>query len=95
MKTIYRYTINETINSVSIPSNSQILNVGTAIVGNGKEVVSIWAIVDTENTQDTRKFLVVGTGADLTATETYNLKYIGTVQRRNKYAFHVFEILEN
>ena len=95
MKTIYRYIINETINTVHIPFNAQILNAGTAIDDNGKEVVSIWAKVDTENTREVRKFLVVGTGADLSSTETYNLHYLGTVQRRNLYAFHVFEILEN
>ena len=95
MKTVYRYEINSVVNDVVLPANAKILSVGLATNNKlqfGKEIISIWALVDTDNSVETRRFLVYGTGADMTGTETYELIPIGTVQKSNQYAFHVFEV---
>lgn len=107
MKTIYRYEINQAVNDINLPVGAEILSVGivndwkyTPIDPNDPcdnthtnvEAISLWAMVDTDNSAETRRFLVFGTGANMDATETYNLTFIGTVQKSNKYAFHIFEV---
>lgn len=88
MKTIYRYEINKDINDVSMPIGAKILCAGVS-----SDVISIWAEIDTEVTSSAvRRFAVFGTGANLDPIEYYNPKYIGTVQKKNTYAFHVYEV---
>lgn len=94
MKTIYRYTINKSINDIDIPNGAEIISVGVS-KENDKEEISIWAIVDSGASMTKRRFLVFGTGADMDETTNFNLKFIGTVKKANQYAFHVFEIKDS
>lgn len=98
MKTIYRYEINQAVNDIKLPIGAEILSVGivndwkyTPVDPNDPcdnthttiETISLWVMVDTDNTStETRRFLVFGTGADMSATETYTLTFIGTVQKK-------------
>lgn len=107
MKTVYRYEINQAINDVKLPVGAKILSVGISKgwkyspvdsynpvddTRTQVEIISMWALVDTDSSVETRRFLVFGTGADMSATETYTLDFIGTVQKSNQYAFHIFEV---
>lgn len=92
MKTVYRYEINQAINDVNLPVGAKILSVGVAENGISSNVISLWALVDTEVGKETRRFLVFGTGADMSETETYNLEFVGTIRKSNAYAFHIFEV---
>lgn len=99
MKTILRYEINQSINDIDLPLGYEVLTVGVAEDKNGREVISIWCGVDVMegnyqpmNTEKAR-FLVFGTGADMDSLTNFDFKYIGTVQKANKYAFHVIQVL--
>lgn len=92
MKTVYRYEINQAINDVNLPVGAKVLSVGVAENVISCNVISLWALVDSDAGTETRRFLVFGTGADMSATETYNLDFIGTIQKSNAYAFHIFEV---
>ena len=87
MKTVYRYEINQAINDVNLPIGAKVLSVGVA-----NNIISLWALVDTESGTEKRKFLVFGTGSDMSKTETYNLTFVGTIRKSNTYAFHIFEV---
>ncbi len=96
MLTVLRYEINDAINDVKLPVGAKILSVGLAQDERGKEKISVWCEVDVampdyrpEATATTR-FLVFGTGANMDDMLNFNAKYIGTVQKSNKYAFHVY-----
>ena len=39
-----------------------------------------------------KTFLVFGTGADMSSTVNFYCKFIGTVRRSNRWAFHIFEV---
>ena len=104
MLTVYRYPLNniDGINNIEIPENAKILSVGVAndIISNNNvvmghvEVISLWAEVDTANTLSTRKILVFGTGANMDKISPYRHNFLGTVQKSNAYAFHVFEVFD-
>lgn len=59
-----------------------------------KDVISIWAKVETSSSLEKRRILVFGTGADMSDVANFRLEPIGTVQKSNKYAFHVFEVTD-
>lgn len=87
MKTVYRYEINQAINDINLPIGAKVLSVGVA-----NNIISLWALVDTESGIEKRRFLVFGTGSDMSQTETYNLTFVGTIRKNNAYAFHIFEV---
>lgn len=97
MKTILRYDINEAINKIDLPIGYKILSVGIAEDEKGRESISMWCEVDTiedsyetEDTDDAL-ILVFGTGANMDCLTNFDYKFIGTVQKSNKYAFHVIQ----
>lgn len=97
MNTVLRYVINNTINDVDLPVNYKVLNAGIAKSANGTEEISIWCQVEVNNDYrpyDTKKvrFLVFGTGANMDSMLAFNPVYIGTVQKSNMYAFHIFKV---
>lgn len=92
MKTIYRYTINKSINDIDIPNGAEVISVGISIDDNAKEVISLWAMVDTSASTTKRRFLVFGTGANMDDTTNFNINFLGTVRKSNMYAFHIFEV---
>lgn len=96
MKTIYRYTINKPINDIEIPNGAEVISVGISTDDETeKEVISLWAIVDTTASKTKRKFLVFGTGANMDDTLNFNTNFLGTVRKSNMYAFHVFEVKDS
>lgn len=111
MKTVFRYEINNPsgVNDIQMPMGAKILSVGTTLdweyISDDeaddtkvfKEIINLWALVDTDDIKKTRRFIVAGTGANLEALTNFDLAFIGTVHKSvknnsiNKYAFHVFE----
>lgn len=92
--TVYRYEINDPsgVNHIEIQAGATPLNVGCYLNEEGKEVISVWVACNSEDSKQVRTFIVAGTGANLDNLINFNYKYIGTVQKSNKYAFHVFEV---
>lgn len=87
---VYRYPINnpEGISTIEIPEHAQFLNCGIGFNQDGKEEISVWFFVDPNQPVEKHTFLVVGTGVDVSK---FNIsKFVGTVQKSNQYAFHVF-----
>lgn len=85
MKTIYKYKLYVTDRqTVSMPIGSKILNIQTQ-----KGEPCIWALIDTDNDIEDRKFAIYGTGNECSS---FYEEYIGTFQIENgSLVFHVFE----
>jgi len=99
MLTILRYEINQAINDVELPCDARILNVGLVKDEYGVEKISVWCEVDVDNDYaplplctNVVRFVVFGTGANMDSIARFNKKYIGTVQKSNMYAFHVYVV---
>jgi hypothetical protein len=80
MKTIYKYTLDE---PVRIPQGSTVVQVG---IQDG--LYCIWAIVDTDAPLEERRFVVVGTGREL----SNNMVHVGTVFE-NPFVWHIMELI--
>ena len=97
MITILRYEIPNAINDINLPVGYKVLNVGVAKDALGCEKISIWCQVEvaedyTPFATERARFLVFGTGANMDDIVHFNPKYIGTVQKSNAYAFHVYKV---
>lgn len=97
MITILRYEIPKAINDIELPVGYKVLNVGIATDTLGFEKISIWCQVEvnedyTAFATEKVRFLVFGTGANMDEIVHFNPKYIGTVQKSNAYAFHVYKV---
>lgn len=92
MLTIYRKELNGGLNTIKLPMGAKVLRTAMSLAESGKEVVSIWYQCDTENGLEDRRFVVYGTGADMSEIEGYIKDYIGTAFKSNRYAFHVYEV---
>lgn len=105
-KTIWRFEINKDVNEIEMPKGAEILN-GLHVEHNSvitetpngferdiQEVISIYAIVDTTAPMEIRKFLRFGTGANMDETANFELKHIGSCQRKKSWMCHVFEVIE-
>lgn len=71
----------------------------TMLMPKGAEIISVqiqdrslcaWAIVDSVQPLEKRRFSIVGTGHSIPKG---NLKFLGTVQIETVLVFHVFEII--
>ena len=98
MLTVLRYEINKAINDVELPGGSKILSVGISKDNLGVEKISIWCEAEVDEnyvpyTTEKARFLVYGTGANMDDSVNFCAKYIGTVQKSNMYAFHVYRML--
>lgn len=97
MTTILRYELNNAINDRELPIGYKILNVGVATDNLGYEKISIWCEVEVDenlrpyNTERVR-FLIYGTGANMDDMINFHHEYIGTVQKSNRYAFHIYKV---
>ncbi|MDV2459881.1 hypothetical protein CMU99_16305 [Elizabethkingia anophelis] len=87
MRKIFKYQLEiKDFNDIEMPKNAEVLSVQ---VQNG--IPCIWAMVDTENPLEKRKFMTIGTGKELcprtphTFIGTYQLSELGLV-------FHCFEL---
>jgi hypothetical protein len=87
MKTVYKYDLEplEDVVELQLPRYSQILKVDTQL-----QKPRLWALVETEQPLETRKFRVAGTGHEI---KEQNTAYIGTVFMHSGFlVFHVFEL---
>lgn len=86
-KTIWKCNLELGINSIPMPINAKILTAQMQF-----ENIVVWALVDVgQNTTETRKFAVFGTGFRI---DDFVIKsYIGTIQLDGgDFIGHVFEI---
>ena len=99
MKTILRYPINSSINKIELPVGYEVLSAGVAEDQHGNEVISVWCKVDTNDdpaytpqATEQATFLVFGTGSNLDDMVPFEHMFVGTVQKSNRYAFHIFHV---
>jgi len=101
MKTVYKYSLQPTgYQQVTMPTGSQILTVQLQRY-EGSQYVSLWAIVETDNEPEQRRFLIAGTGQEI---KHKLIRFLGTVQLKeekgdpkgkegaNVIVAHVFEV---
>jgi hypothetical protein len=86
MKTVQKYRIDSAKHSIDMPANAQILSVQIQGID-----LMLWALVNDLAPEETRHFVVVGTGQDIPPGP--KLKYISTAQSDFKTVVHVFEVL--
>jgi hypothetical protein len=89
MRTIHKYKLkitNEQI--IDMPAHAAILSVGTDQFNN----VCLWAMVETDNPPEPRKFSITGTGNHFPGPETPGnvQKFLGTAVQ-SPFVWHVFE----
>ena len=97
MITILRYELTSAINDCELPVGYKILNVGVATDNLGFEKISIWCEVEVDENlhpyhTERVRFLIYGTGAYMDDIVNFNPKYIGTIQKSNRYAFHIYKV---
>lgn len=91
MKTIFKYPIYKIEDEISInlPSGAKILSAQIQ-----REILCIWALIDTDNPLSLRIFRIIGTGHHI--DDENKLIYINTFQMNNgKLVFHLFEKIIN
>ena len=75
--------LNDEVIALAMPTNAEILYVGTQ-----KEVLHIWALVDSDADTEIRHFYVAATGEPVPDGQ-----YLGTVfQYDGAYVWHIFEV---
>lgn len=88
MRTIHKYAIPiEDSFSFSMPIGARILAFQTQ---NGRPV--LWALVDTENDTERRKFVIRGTGNPILSEAVDSDVHIGTIQK-DGLVWHLFEVV--
>jgi hypothetical protein len=87
MLTIYKYPLKlgATYDSLGMPKGAKILRAEFQ-----NNILTLWAMVDTELTDERRYFVTFGTGHDMGAYDENKLFYISTVFI-TQFVFHVFE----
>lgn len=84
MKTVWKFQLRWTDQiSVQMPESAKILS---AQIQNGE--ICLWALVFPENTTESRRFRISGTGHPITE----KVEFIDTVQV-DGLVFHVFEVI--
>ena len=85
--TIWKFELGITYTALEMPVNAEILTVQTQ-----KETPYLWALVDPNESKETRTFVVYGTGHPISYDMGSNRIYIGTYQLQGgSLIFHVFE----
>jgi len=95
MKTVWKFPIpiQDEVIEVPMPKDAEIVYVACQ-----KEVVCLWALVETEAEKEVRKFRIYGTGHEIrpnvgTGYNTYDT-YVGTaIQFGGDLIWHVFEVI--
>lgn len=90
MKTIWKFDVPIQDNfSLLMPKDSEILKLD---LQDGEP--KIWALVDSEASQEERHFIGTGTGHPI-EINYHRLQYIGTViMYKDRFVYHVFEMKE-
>ena len=83
--TIWKWTLSNSRNTVSMPEGARILAAQTQF-----GVPCIWALVDPSHETEERTFALYGTGHPF---DEKSYSYIGTIQlQEGAFIFHVFEV---
>ena len=85
MYRIYKYDVSPDEFILDMPKGARILDVQTQLHG-----VVIWALVDTSDPKESRRFLTVETGQGLPDSINEYI-YIGTFQLPSGLVFHLFD----
>ena len=86
MKKIFKYRITHPLDVISLPEGAEILCVQIQ-----HELPCIWALVDPDAPLVQRRFIIVGTGQDISNVDSSN--YIGTFQQaQSSLIWHLFEL---
>ncbi len=93
MDSIWKFTLAITdLQEVEMPGGAEVISVATQRNHAGEEILCIWAIVDPMAVRVKRKFVVIGTGANI--GPQLDLKFIGTaLMLGGKLVWHVFEVV--
>jgi len=88
MKTIYKYPLllESSIHEVELPMGAEIVHVGVQAPG----VLTFWAIVNTDNDNELRRFDIRGTGHQLPDYASKDA-HIGTAFD-GEFVWHLFEV---
>lgn len=85
MKTVWKYSINSTHDTLSIPEGGEVL-----CIQNQRSDLCLWVLVDPTKPPTKRAFQIVGTGCKEVPD---GAKYIGTIQRASgDLIWHCFEV---
>jgi hypothetical protein len=87
MITIFKYPLTAVQQTISMPKDAVILHIELQL-----DRPCIWAKVNTDLAPTLRKFVLVGTGHDMSKIDAQAL-YIGTFQTQQNFVFHVFELI--
>lgn len=87
MLTVYKYplTPGNAYDSIAMPKGAKILRAEFQ-----NKIITLWAMVDTEQPEERRYFVIFGTGHDMGEYHEKMLIYISTVFI-SEFVFHVFE----
>jgi len=87
MKTIHKYQLEgHNVQSINLPAGAKIL-----AASHQADNIMLWALVDTDNQLEMRKFGIWGTGHNIDTAK--NMRHIDTVFIGG-LVFHVFELLD-
>lgn len=87
MLTIYKYPleVGKSYNSFAMPKGAKVLRAEFQ-----DKAITLWALVDTDQPEETKYFMIFGTGRDMGGYDEKMLLYISTVFI-SEFVFHVFE----
>jgi hypothetical protein len=86
-KVIYKYPLKVTdVQEVQMPAGARVLSAQMQQQPFG-EILCVWALVETDEPNEARRFYVVGTGNP--AAHVAPLQFVGTV-RDEPFVWHVF-----
>lgn len=90
MKTIYKYRLHTYDCVIEIPDGGCVLSAGYT-----QNTLVIWALVDTNSTPTSRRFVCINTGSGMDDYAKYSLSFIDTVMvgsHLNPILWHIFEV---
>lgn len=94
MITIYKYQLSiRDCGYLEIPKRAKILSCQTQYNAElEREIICIWAIINTENPLERKYFYIFGTGQELKYEGYSNLKYLNTCKlHKDSLTLHIFE----
>ena len=87
MNEIWKFPITPANSHTLMPKGSRILS-----VGNQREVIVCWAVVDPLQVHVPRRIIILGTGHSHLDEGIFKLPFIGTVfLNKGTFAFHLFD----
>jgi len=86
MAIIYKYTLKKARNVIEVHQGAQFLHVDLQ-----HGIIRVWALVNLDNPEISREFLLVGTGIPISDDLLIHYKHIGTVLMNDGiWVWHIF-----